>query len=175
MIKKGIDRKSSLKIVQFFYVVFISILVSCFTPSFGQSKIYLQHRYKPNRQKQISPKKEYIIQTTETTFYNYHIISFSDSTLNIRSGSKEDSREIPMNEIEQLEKAKSFGAFEVIATLGIIGLTITPIIWATEGNEEALGMLEVSGVLLAASVPVVLMKDIGRKKDMRNKWKLSKG
>jgi hypothetical protein len=30
-------------------------------------------------------------------------------------------------------------------------------------------------VLLAASVPVILMKDIGRKKDMRNKWKLSKG
>lgn len=167
-----INNKSSLGIKPVFYAGIIVILISFFTPCFGQSKLYLQHRDKPNRQKKISPKKEYIIQTKDTTFYKYRIISFSDSTLKVGSELKKDFRDIPTKDIEQLEKAKKVGVFELIGTLGVIGLTITPIIWATEGNEEALGMLGASGVLLAASVPVILIKDIGRKKDLRKKWKI---
>jgi hypothetical protein len=154
---------------------FVVIFLSFFTPGSGQSNVYLQHRYKPNVQRKISPKRVYNINTSDSTFYSYHILALSDSTLKVNSESRQDLRDIPVGDIEQLEKVKNYGVFEVVGTLGIIGLTITPIIWATEGNDEALGMLEASGVLLASSVPIILLKDIGRKKDMRKKWKLING
>jgi hypothetical protein len=69
-----------------------------------------------------------------------------------------------------VEKVKKFHGFEVIATFGIIGLTISPIIWATEGNDAALEMLQASGALLAVSVPFIALREIGRKKDTKNKW-----
>ena len=153
----------------------VVIFISLCTPSSGQSKIYLQHRYKPNVQRKISPKRVYNINTSDSTFYSYHILALSDSTLKVNSDSRQDLRDIPVSDIEQLEKGKRYGVFELMGILGVIGLSITPVIWAVEGNEEALGMLEASGVLLASSVPIILLKDIGRKKDMRKKWKLING
>ena len=156
-------------------LVFTVIFISIFAPGFGQSKIYLQHRDKPHVHRKISPKRVYRINTSDTILYRYHILALSDSTLKVDSESRQDPRDIPVNDIELLEKTKKSGVFEVVGILGVIGLTITPIIWATEGSQEALGMLEASGVLLASSVPIILLKDIGRKKDMRKKWKLING
>jgi hypothetical protein len=156
-------------------LVFTVIFIFFFTPGFGQSRILLQHMNKPNVQRKISPKRVYNINTSDSTYHRYRILALSDSTLKIDSELREDPRDIPVTDIEQLEKVKKYGFFEVMGTLGVIGLTITPVVWAFEGNEEALGMLEASGVLLAGSVPIILLKDIGRKKDMRKKWKFFRG
>ena len=170
MLNLALDRITQAERMPVFYLVFAAVLFLYITPCFGQSKLYLQHRYKPNRQKNISLKKEYIFQTKDTTLYRYQITSFSDTSLKIRSRSKADSIQIPVIDIKRIEKAKKYGVFEVVATLGLIGLSITPVIWATEGSEEALGMLEASGFLLAVSVPILVIKEVGRKSDAKSKW-----
>lgn len=175
MHNQATQRCSNYGSIAIIYLVFVALLLSYVTPGFGQSKLYFQHRDKPHRQKNISPKKEYTLQTTDTTFYRYRIISLSNDILKINSSSMEDTLGIPVMNIEWIEREKDFAAFEVIGMLGVICLTITPVIWAVEGNEEALGMLEASGGLLAVSVPIILLKEIGRKKDMRKKWKINRG
>jgi hypothetical protein len=46
---------------------------------------------------------------------------------------------------------------------------------AFEGDEAALGTLEGVAVLAVFSVPVLLLKEIGRKKDTKNKWYIRTG
>lgn len=153
-------------------LVFI-LLLSGLIPCFSQSYIYLQHNLKPNRQKKISFKKEYKIQTSDSVFYRQQISYYSDDTLLISSRCCPQTLKLPFSDITSIEKSKKYGVFEVIGTIGIIALSVTPVIWATEGNEAALGMLEVSGVFLAASAPFLAIKEIGRKKDTKTKWKIS--
>ena len=154
-------------------IIVITLLVSMmfsFIPCISQSEIYLQHRYKPNRQKKINLNHSYTVQTIDSAYYRAKLTGYSKDSLTIYSEYADQYTNIAIDEVLYLEKLKKSHIFEVIATLGIIGLTITPIVWATEGNEEALGMLQASGVLLAASVPFVALKEMGRKKDTKSKW-----
>lgn len=169
-----IHQTSVLKLQIVFFLVFL-FLVSALTPCFSQSDIYLQQRLKPNRQKKISFKKEYEIQTADTIFYRHQISYFSDDTLLLSSNCCPQPFKLAFIDITYIEKSKKYGGFEIIATIGIIALSITPVIWATEGNDAALEMLEVSGVFLACSVPVLLLKEAGRKKDTKTKWKICTG
>jgi hypothetical protein len=165
---------SGLKLKIVTCLVFMLLLFSLI-PSFSQSELYLQHKLKPNRQRKISFKKEYEIQTSDTIFYHHQISYFSDDTLLISSKCCPQSLKLPFSDITSIEKSKKYGVFEVIGTIGIIALSVTPVIWATEGNEAALGMLEVSGVFLAASAPFLAIKEIGRKKDTKTKWMIKVG
>ncbi len=153
------------------FLAFI-LSISFLTPCLSQSALYLQHREKPDLQKKVSLKKEYKFKTSDTTLYRHRIASFSSDSLMLFSEHTSAFIKININDIYYLEKEKKYGAFEILGTIGMIALSITPVIWATEGNEEALGMLQVSGVFLACSAPFLAIKEIGRKKDTKNKWEI---
>jgi len=157
------------------YLLFILLGILFVIPGLAQSKIYLQHQTKPHRQKQLSFKRDYTFQTYDTTYYNHRILAFTDTTLMIGKLIPGDTVLISMMDIIYLKKNKKVGVFEVSAYLGCILLTITPIVWAFEGNEAALGTLEGAALLAAFSVPVLLVKEIGRKKDTKNKWNIRAG
>jgi hypothetical protein len=146
------------------------IMMFTFDPCISQSDIYLQHKYKPNRQKKIDFNHAYTIQTIDSTYYKARVSVYSKDTLALYSEYANHVSKILIKEVIYVEKVKKFHGFEVIATFGIIGLTISPIIWATEGNDAALEMLQASGALLAVSVPFIALREIGRKKDTMNKW-----
>ncbi len=141
-------------------------------PGFSQSQIYLQHKEKPNRIKKIATERLYTFQALDTTYYDCRILGLSDSTEIIVLLSKDDTLLLPTSDILSLEKNKEIGVFEVTAYLGVILLAITPVVWAFEGGEAALGTLQGVGVLAACSVPFLLLKKIGKKKDTRNKWRI---
>ncbi|WP_373521837.1 hypothetical protein [Aquiflexum sp.] len=77
-----------------------------------------------------------------------------------------------ISNIQTIVKNVNPGFFGFIGYLGVIMLSGTPVIWAFEGNKEALGMLEAAGGLMAISAPFILVKEIGRKKNMESKWKI---
>ena len=144
-----------------------------FFPCMSQSDIYLQHRYKPNRQKRINLNHTYTVQTIDSTYYHSKLSIYSKDSLTLYSEGNDKATHIGFNEVSCLERKKKSYIVEAVAIVGIICLTISPIIWATEGNEAALEMLEASGALLAVSVPFWVLKEIGRKKDTKNKWMIS--
>ncbi len=138
----------------------------------GQSRLYLQHQEKSHRQKDIRFKRNYTITTDNRTYRNYRLVSFTDSTITWTAKSDQDTVTVFLDQIQILRKEKKFLVFEITAMFSAIGLMITPLIWATEGGEEALGALEAFGTLLAVTVPVVLIREIGRNKNTRGKWKI---
>jgi len=144
-----------------------------FDPCMGQSEIYLQHRSKPNRKKIINLNHTYTVRTIDSSYYHVKLSIYNKDTLILNCEGFNNSTDIAIDEVIFLEKVKKSYVLKAVATIGIIGLTISPIIWATEGNEAALGMLQVSGVFLAASVPFLIIKEIGRKKNTKNKWLIS--
>ena len=150
------------------------ILIVCLLliPGFSQSQIYLQHKAKPNRIKKISTERLYSFQTLDSTYYDCRILDLSDSSEIIILLSQDDTVLLPISDILSLEKNKEIGVFEVTAYLGVVLLAVTPVVWAFEGGEAALGTLEGVGVLAACSVPFLLLKKIGKKKDTRNKWRI---
>lgn len=152
------------------YILLIFIVLIFVIPGLSQSKIYLQHKTKPDRQKKLSMKRDYTFQTYDTTYYKYRILAFTDSTLMIGKLFSGDTVLISMFDITCLTMNKKVGFFEVTAYLGCILLTISPIVWAFEGGEAALGTLEGAGLLAAFSIPVLLLKEVGRKKDTKIKW-----
>jgi hypothetical protein len=138
----------------------------------GQSKIYLQHQRKPSRHKKISVNRDYTFQTSDSTYYRHRILSFTDSTLRIGANFPGDTALIYMTDIQSLRKNKKSGVFEVIAFTGLILLSVTPVVWAFEGGTAAIETLKGVGVLAAFSVPIILLKEIGRNKDTKNKWNI---
>ena len=152
----------------------IVIFFALFLPvhAMAQSNIYLQHQIKSNRQKKISVKRDYTFHTLDTTYYRNHILSYTDSTLMIADNFHSDTVVLSMVDIRYLEKNTKFAVFEVTAYLGLILLSVTPVVWAFEGNQAAKETLQGVGVLAAFSVPGLLLKEVGRKKDTKNKWKI---
>ena len=154
-----------------YYLVILFIILPVFV-MLGQSKIYLQHQKKPSRQKKISVNRDYTFQTSDSSYYRHQILSFTDSTLMIGTSFPGDTALLYMTDIQSLRKNKKFGVFEVTAFAGLILLTVTPVVWAFEGGTAAIETLKGVGVLAAFSVPVILLKEIGRNKDTKNKWNI---
>lgn len=152
-----------------YYLVILFILLPVLV-MLGQSKIYLQHQKKPNRHKKISVNQDYTFLTSDSSYYRYRILSFTDSTLMIGANFPGDTALIYTTDIQSLRKNKKFGIFEVTAFAGLILLSVTPVVWAFEGGTAAIETLKGVGVLAAFSVPVILLKEIGRNKDTKNKW-----
>ena len=152
------------------FFAFVAVLLLSVSPGFGQTQLYLQHRDKPHRQEIVSLKKEYIIKTTDSTFTKYRIIAFSEEDMLISSILREDTVQIPFNDIERLIKVRKFGLFEAIGTLGLVCLASAPALWATGRSDEASDMMLISGFLFAVSLPVIAGRRIGRKRDIKTKW-----
>ena len=138
----------------------------------AQSDLYLQHQIKSNRQKKISLRHEYTFHTVDTVFYRARILSWTDTTLIVAAKIGSDTTVLTTGNIQYLEKHSKHAVFEVTAYLGVILLTVTPVVWAFEGGAAALGTLQGAGTLAAFSVPGLLVKTIGRKKDFKNKWSI---
>ena len=170
MIRRDTNRISNDRILTIIYMVIVAALFSVDTPCFGQSQLYLQHRHKPHRQENMLLNKEYIFQTSDSTYNKYHIIAFTEDDLLISSITWKDTLQIPFKDIESVVKVKKFGLIEAIGTLGLVCLTTTPAFWATGRSQEASDMLIISGFLLTVSVPIIAIKRIGRKKDTKSKW-----
>ena len=119
------------------YVGYVALLLDFATPAFGQTSLYLQHRYKPDREAKIWLDKEYKIQTADTTFTKYHIVAFSDEDLLISSIELKDTVQLLFADIERIVKIRKFGLFEAIGTLGLVCLISTPGLWATGRSDEA--------------------------------------
>jgi hypothetical protein len=148
----------------FFLTFFISVT--------AQSRLFFQHQEKPGRQKKIDQKWDYNIVTMDTAFNSYHLLDIDNDNLIISQSESGDMVALKILDIKTIEKKIKFGVFDAIGTLGVIMLSITPVVWAFEGNQEALGTLEAAGGLLAISVPFLAIREIGRKKNMEYKWKI---
>ncbi|MEB2781294.1 hypothetical protein U3A58_12910 [Algoriphagus sp. C2-6-M1] len=153
--------------------IFITIylLTNCVS-LMAQSKLYLQHQEKPSRNQKIKQKSRYNIITTDTVFYGYHLLKIQNDELTIFGNESGSEEVLHISEIQTLVKNINPGFFGFIGYLGVIMLSGTPVIWAFEGNEAALGMLEAAGGLMAISAPFIIVGEIGRKKDLKSKWKI---
>ena len=154
------------------YIFVILLVLLAPLSMWAQSKIYLQHQTKPGRQKKIAINRDYTFQTQESTYSHCRILEFTDSTLTATAQYPDDTVLLSLEDIYYLRKNKKFGVFEVTAYAGIILLSITPVVWVVEGGTAAIETLQGVGVLAAFSVPFLLMKEIGRKKDTKNKWRI---
>ncbi len=149
-------------------IFFLTICVS----ALAQSQLYFQHQEKPARHQKIKQKSKYNIITTDTVFYGYHLLKIENDELTIFRSETGSEEVLHISDIHKIVKNVKYGVFEVIGTLGVIMLSITPVVWAFEGNVEALGTLNAAGGLLAISAPIIIAKEIGRKKNMKSKWKI---
>jgi hypothetical protein len=152
------------------YIVCVALLFSLATPCFGQAQLYLQHRYKPHRQENISLIKEYTFKTADSTFAKYRIATFSEEDLLIHSISRGDTIQLPIEDIERLTRVRKFGLFEAIGTLGLVCLVSAPALWVTGRGDEASDMMLISGFLFTVSVPIIAVRRIGTKRNTKTKW-----
>jgi hypothetical protein len=152
----------------------IVIFFALFLPfhAMAQSNIYLQHQIKSNRQKKISIKHDFTFHTADTIYYRTHILSYTDSTLMIAAKVQSDTIVLSIEDIQYLEKHPKYAIFGITAYLGAILLSVTPVVWAFEGGQAAIGTLQGVGVLAAISIPGLLLQNIGRKKDIKNNWSI---
>lgn len=149
----------------------ISLLTICVLAS-AQSQLYFQHQEKPSRHQKIKQKTKYTIITTDTVFYGFHLMKIDHDELTIFRNESGSEEVLKISDIQTIVKNVKSNFFGVMGTLGVIMLTVTPIVWVDEGGEEALGTLEAAGGLLAISAPFIIAKEIGRKKNMKEKWKI---
>jgi len=156
--------------IKYGIVIFFALFLQ--GPGMAQSNIYLQHQIKSNRQKKISIKREYTFHTADTIYYRTQILSYTDSTLMIAANVQSDTIVLSIENILYLEKHSKYAVFGITAYLGAILLSVTPVVWAFEGAQAAIGTLQGVGVLAAISIPGLLLQDIGRKKDIKNKWSI---
>ena len=152
------------------YIGFVALLLGFVSPAFGQNSLYLQHRYKPNRQAKIWLDKEYKFQTPDTTFSKYRIVAFSEQDLLISSLEPRDTVQISFDEIEKLTRVKKFGFVEAVGTVGLLCLCSAPFLWATGRGDEATDMAVIGGSLLTLTLPIIGVKRIGTKKNTKTKW-----
>jgi hypothetical protein len=153
--------------------IFIAfLLLSICISASAQSSLYFQYNEKPSRHQRIKQKWKYNIITNDTVFYGYHLLKIEDDELTIYRNETASEEVLHVSDIQTIVKNVKYGVFDVIGTLGVIMLSITPVVWAFEGNEEALGTLEAAGGLIAISAPFIVVREIGRKKDLKNKWKI---
>ncbi|WP_373492668.1 hypothetical protein [Aquiflexum sp.] len=153
--------------------IYITIfLLTICGSALAQSVLYLQHQEKPSRHQKIKQKSKYNIITNDTVFYGYHLLKIESDELTIFRNESGSEEVLHISEIQTLVKNVNPGFFGFIGYLGVIMLSGTPVIWAFEGKEEALGMLEAAGGLMAISAPFIIAKEIGRKKNMKSKWKI---
>ena len=164
------NRRPENRNLSFKQIAFVTVLLSCVIPCFGQKQLYLQHQQKPHRQQNIWMNKEYTFKTADSIFTKYHIVTFSDEDLLISSISGKDTLQLPIEDIERITRVRKFGLFEAIGTLGLVCLISTPGLWATGRGDEASDMMLISGFLFTVSVPVIAVRRIGRKRDIKTKW-----
>jgi hypothetical protein len=156
--------------IKYGIVIFFAIFLPVY--AIAQSNIYLQHQIKSNRQKKISINRDYTFHTADTIYYRTQILSWTESTLMIAANVQSDTIVLSIENIQYLEKHSKYAVFEITAYLGAILLSVTPVVWAFEGGQAAIGTLQGVGVLAAFSVPGLLLKRVGRKKDTKNKWSI---
>jgi len=153
--------------------IFITIfIITICVSALAQSKLYFQHQEKPSRHQKIKQKSKYNIITTDTVFYGYHLFKIENDELTIFRNESGSEEVLHISDIQTIVKNTNSGFFGVPGYLGAIMLSTTPVIWAFEGKEEALGMVEAGGWLMAISAPFIIAKEIGRKKNMKSKWKI---
>ena len=138
----------------------------------AQSRLFFQHQEKQSRHRKIKQNWNYTIVTIDTAFYRYHLLNIDNGNLIISENKSKNVVVLNISDIHTIEKKVKYGVFDFIGTVGVIMLCITPIVWAFDGNEEALGTLEAAGGLLAISAPFLVLREIGRKKNMKRKWKI---
>lgn len=153
--------------------IFITIfLLNTCISALAQSKLYFQHQEKPSRHQKIKQKSKYNIITNDTVFYGYHLLKMESDDLRINRNETGSEEVLHISDIQTIVKNVNSGFFGIVGYLGVIMLSGAPVIWAFEGKEEALGMLEAAGGLLAISAPFIIADEIGRKKNMKDKWKI---
>ena len=139
----------------------------------SQNRLFLQYQENPLRQKNIKPKWQYTVIMKDTVFYGYHLVKLERDELTIADHQFGHELHVMVSDIKTLKKHSKSGVFNVVAYAGMIMLSITPVVWATEGGDEALGTLKAAGGLLAISIPFIFVMKLGSKKDLTSKWKLA--
>ena len=153
--------------------IFITIfIITICVSALAQSKLYFQHQEKPSRHQKIKQKSKYNIITTDTVFYGYHLLKIENDELTIFRNESGSEEVLHISDIQTIVKNDNSGFFGFLGYLGAIMLSTTPVIWAFEGKEEALGMVEAGGWLMAISAPFIIADEIGRKKNMKDKWEI---
>ena len=155
------------------HVFLIILMVFAGQSLSAQSSIFIENKSHEGRIRKLNSDRQYTVFTSDSV-YRYHKLGVvNDSTLSLISQTDAPALSIRIKDINYLKKEPKTGVFEVIAYTGAILLSITPVVWAFDGRDEALGTLQGAGLLAAVSVPVIVGKNAFKKKDMINHWTIS--
>ena len=168
---------------------------------YGQDNIFLQRREKSDRTKKLKLNREYTIKTHDTTYFS-KIVGHTDTTLSftksvkgkdttytisqygktrdttiVRSLWVDDTVKILFTDIEYIQKdwfanrqwLEPFGYLAVGAALGV---AILPLAAAFKGVEGVKDWAEFEGIILAVSVPPLVLGTIKTKYDLKTKWSI---
>ncbi|WPR70236.1 hypothetical protein SLW70_09790 [Flavobacterium sp. NG2] len=154
----------------FFIMNFISMTIS------GQEKnLFLVHN-KSNKVLIIKKNSAIVLKTIDGQKTRGQLTAIDSMNLYLQTNKKIISK-IPIENIGLLKKdllnnKKWTEPFAYTITIGLISLIITPIVWAFEGNKEALGTLELSGAMAAISTPALLVSLSKRKFNIEKDWRI---
>jgi hypothetical protein len=167
--------------------------------SFGQTRLFLEHKTKPGKIKNLNLERVYTIRTIDKTFYS-NIIDFTDTALSIivwantgkdttyyvkhygnlndttivRPIYAKDTLEIFFSDIKNLEKdwfknRKWLEPFGWIAAGAVLGFGILPFA-AIKSKESVKEWVEFQAILLGVSLPVIFIGTRKTKYDIEKKW-----
>jgi hypothetical protein len=166
-------------IPKIFIILFISLIFAASAFS-QQKKLVLQSKQDRNKKMEMNLKRPYIIQTTDSTYFEHLIISYSDSSLILENQNYDFDTlptEVKFSEITSIKKywlkrrrvlaPFAFGVFTPILAIPLAGM-----VWANGGGQTALDGLIFAGTVSAVCAPFVFVGTRKTKYDLRHDWVL---
>lgn len=152
------------------------ILICCSIPmTYAQNNVYLKNNVN-GHQKKLKPKTILTFKTSDSTSVTGRILSVSDSLFEIstiKEKKNSDTVHIQIKSVREvtnkLMNKPAIGA-GIFGYIGMIGLITSPLLLITDTKEDALGLLEVSGVFIGISGVLYSPHLIKKKYDTSNEW-----
>lgn len=161
-----------------FIITYILIMVPiCMTVA--QKHVYLKNN-ETGQLKKLNRKSILTFKTSDSTSVTGRIISVTDSSFSIATYEKKhvnsETVNVQIKSVSQvtnkLINKKTAPVVGVLGYIGLMGLSVSPVLLLTETPEDALGAIEGSAVFLGAGAIMASPRLIKRKFDTKNKWTL---
>ncbi len=144
----------------------------------AQQNIYLKNN-ETGHLKKLKRKSILTFKTSDSTWVTGRIISVTDSSFRVATYEKyvkSDTVNVQIKSVSQLTKKlmnkKTVPVGGIIAYIGLIGLSASPVLLITETPEDALDLIEASAVLFGVGIIMSSPRLIKRKFNTMNKWTL---
>jgi len=147
--------------------------------SLAQQHVYLKNN-ETGQLKKLKRKSILTFKTSDSTSVTGRIISVTDSSFSVSTYEKKrvksDTINVQIKSVSQvtnkLINKNNAPVGGVLAYIGLMGLSVSPVLLLTETPEDALGVLEGSAVFIGAGAIMASPRLIKRRFDTKNKWTL---